>query len=392
MIGTGRDGAQIGEDFVRRASTPAEDPEAIATLARALGPGPFALVLIFASPEADLARLPAEAARAFPGAAIAGCTTAGEITGAGYEEGAVVAIGFAAEQFAAETVAIRDLRHLDAGDLAAALGRARERLAAAHPEFSEEFALLLVDGLSVMEDELAARLAAGLGSAPLIGGSAGDGARFGRTFVMEGDALLGDAAVVSLVRSACPVRVFSVDHLEPTGRRMVVTEADPHRRIVRRINAEPAAREYARLLGKDPQQLTPFTFAAHPVVVRMGERHHVRAIQQVGADGDLLFFAAIDEGVVLTLAEPRDMASHLAGELERLSRPGRPLAILAFDCVLRRLEAQEKQQLGAVSELLRRHGVTGFSTYGEQRGPIHVNHTMTGMAFYPPGARLEGQS
>lgn len=392
MIGTGRDGAQIGEDFVRRASTPAEDPEAIATLARALGPGPFALVLIFASPEADLARLPAEAARAFPGAAIAGCTTAGEITGAGYEEGAVVAIGFAAEQFAAETVAIRDLRHLDAGDLAAALGRARERLAAAHPEFSEEFALLLVDGLSVMEDELAARLAAGLGSAPLIGGSAGDGARFGRTFVMEGDALLGDAAVVSLVRSACPVRVFSVDHLEPTGRRMVVTEADPHRRIVRRINAEPAAREYARLLGKDPQQLTPFTFAAHPVVVRMGERHHVRAIQQVGADGDLLFFAAIDEGVVLTLAEPRDMAGHLAGELERLSRPGRPLAILAFDCVLRRLEAQEKQQLGAVSELLRRHGVTGFSTYGEQRGPIHVNHTMTGMAFYPPGARLEGQS
>ena len=392
MIGTGRDGAQIGEDFVRRASTPAEDPEAIATLARALGPGPFALVLIFASPEADLARLPAEAARAFPGAAIAGCTTAGEITGAGYEDGAVVAIGFAAEQFAAETVAIRDLRHLDAGDLAAALGRARERLAAAHPEFSEEFALLLVDGLSVMEDELAARLAAGLGSAPLIGGSAGDGARFGRTFVMAGDALLGDAAVVSLVRSACPVRVFSVDHLEPTGRRMVVTEADPRRRIVRRINAEPAAREYARLLGKDPQQLTPFTFAAHPVVVRVGERHHVRAIQQVGADGDLLFFAAIDEGVVLTLAEPRDMASHLAGELERLSRPGRPLAILAFDCVLRRLEAQEKQQLGAVSELLRRHGVTGFSTYGEQRGPIHVNHTMTGMAFYPPGARLEGQS
>lgn len=392
MIGTGRTGAQVGEDFVRRASTPAEDPEAIATLARALGPGPFALVLIFASPEADLARLPAEAARAFPGAAIAGCTTAGEITGAGYDEGAIVAIGFAAEQFAAETVAIRDLRHLDAGDLAAALGRARERLAVAHPEFSEEFALLLVDGLSVMEDELAARLAAGLGSAPLIGGSAGDGARFGRTFVMEGDALLGDAAVVSLVRSACPVRVFSVDHLEPTGRRMVVTEADPRRRIVRRINAEPAAREYARLLGKDPQQLTPFTFAAHPVVVRMGERHHVRAIQQVGADGDLLFFAAIDEGVVLTLAEPRDMAGHLAGELERLSGPGRPLAILAFDCVLRRLEAQEKQQLGAVSELLRRHGVTGFSTYGEQRGPIHVNHTMTGMAFYPPGARLEGQS
>jgi hypothetical protein len=44
--------------------------------------------------------------------------------------------------------------------------------------------------------------------------------------------------------------------------------------------------------------------------------------------------------------------------------------------------------IGAVSELLRRHEVVGFSTYGEQRGPLHVNHTMTGMAIYPPGARL----
>ena len=49
---------------------------------------------------------------------------------------------------------------------------------------------------------------------------------------------------------------------------MVVTEADPERRLVREINAEPAAREYARLVGKDPDQLSPFTFAAHPVVVR----------------------------------------------------------------------------------------------------------------------------
>ena len=46
---------------------------------------------------------------------------------------------------------------------------------------------------------------------------------------------------------------------------MAVTGADPARRIVRSINDEPAAPEYARLLGKDPAQLSPFTFAAHPV-------------------------------------------------------------------------------------------------------------------------------
>ena len=112
-------------------------------------------------------------------------------------------------------------------------------------------------------------------------------------------------------RSRCPVEVFKTDHLVPTETRMVVTSADPARRIVREINAEPAAREYARLLGKDPEQLSAFTFAAHPVVVRIGGQHHVRAIQRVAENGDLIFFSAIDEGVILTLADPSDMIAHL---------------------------------------------------------------------------------
>jgi hypothetical protein len=28
--------------------------------------------------------------------------------------------------------------------------------------------------------------------------------------------------------------------------------------------------------------------------------------------------------------------------------------------------------------------VIGFSTYGEQIGALHVNHTMTGVAIYAP--------
>ena len=50
------------------------------------------------------------------------------------------------------------------------------------------------------------------------------------------------------------------------------------------------------------------------------------------------------------------------------------------------MEAQEKQKTGAVSALLRRFGVVGFSTYGEQVNSMHVNQTMTGVAIYPPDA------
>ncbi|MDO9524029.1 MAG: FIST N-terminal domain-containing protein, partial [Gemmobacter sp.] len=252
------------------------------------------------------------------------------------------------------------------------------------PEWEHEFAFLMVDGLSAKEDELTTAIAAGLGPVPLFGGSAADGTRFAQTFVIHDGRALRNAAVLAFVRTACPVRVFNLDHLLPTAIRMVVTQADPRRRIVHQINAEPAAQEYARLLGKDPGQLTPFTFAAHPVVVRIGGKHHVRAIRQVADNGDLVFYSAIDAGLVLTLAEPQDIVAHLEQELSILNTGEAPDAILACDCVLRRMEAQEKQLAGKVSDILRRHRVIGFSTYGEQLNAMHVNQTMTGVAFYRP--------
>ena len=52
--------------------------------------------------------------------------------------------------------------------------------------------------------------------------------------------------------------------------------------------------------------------------------------------------------------------------------------------MLRRIEAEEKQLFGKISDILRRHNVTGFSTYGEQIASAHVNQTITGVAIYPP--------
>ena len=371
---------------LRTAHVPADDPAALTRLAASLGDGPLALVMLFSAPFDGARHLPALAAAVFGDTPVIGCTTAGEISSEGYCEGEIIAIGLPAEHFIVDQILVPDLGDLRPDDLVGQVIRSRLKLAHRKPDWSGDFAFLLVDGLSIREDELASVLASGLGAVPMFGGSAGDGTRFHETLVFHGGRALTNAAVLTFVRSACPVRVFSLDHLLPTGHRMVVTEADPARRIVRQINAEPAAQEYARILGKDPDQLTAFTFAAHPVVVRIGGRHHVRAIQRMAPNGDLIFFSAIDAGLVLTLAEPLDMVSHLDSELQKLAAHGAPDAILACDCILRRIEAEEKQLFGRISELLSKHKVVGFSTYGEQLGAMHVNQTMTGVAIYPPKA------
>ncbi|MEZ5913223.1 MAG: FIST N-terminal domain-containing protein [Paracoccaceae bacterium] len=379
------------EDFLRAAGgslrtahCAAQRPDALDVLAAGLGPGPLALVILFASPEADCRQLPEHAAKAFPGTPVIGCTTAGEISHEGYTEGEIVAVGLPSENFAVELMPIADLDAIDRDSLVGGMIRSRMSVGARHPDWPGEFAFLLIDGLSVKEDELTSAMASGVGPVPLFGGSAGDGTRFSETFVFFDGKAHSHAAVVAFVRTRCPVKVFNFDHLHPTGRRMVVTRATPARRIVHQINAEPAAFEYARILGKYAGDLDTFTFAAHPVVVRIGGRHHVRSIQRMLPDGDLVFFSAIDEGLVLTLAEAEDMVAHLERELNALSENGPPDAILACDCILRRIEAHEKQMFGQISNLLAQHRVVGFSTYGEQLGPMHVNQTITGVAIYPP--------
>lgn len=375
-------------DIVRRAEAPAADADAaVAALAEGLGPGPFAIVILFISSDADKETVARAAAARFAPAPVIGCTTAGEISANGYASGEVVALALPEAQFSAYVTVIDDLGALTPRALAADLMSARAEQAQEQPDWPYEFAFLMVDGLSLKEDELVAGLSAALGPTPLFGGSAGDGMNFGETFILAGGRLLSNAAVIALVRTVCRVETFRIDHLKPTTQKMVVTGADPARRIVTEINAEPAAREYARVLGKDPEQLSPFIFAAHPVLVRIGGEHFVRAIQQVAPNGDLIFFSAIDEGLVLTLAEPDDIAPHLDARLNGLSSQGRPDAIIACDCILRRVEAEQKQEVRQVSDVLSRHRVVGFNTYGEQSGGAHVNQTMTGIAVYPPACR-----
>lgn len=368
------------------AEVSASHPDPLSVLCAGLGETPFALVILFVSHAANLSRLVSRLPETFANVPVIGCTTAGEISAAGYDSETIVAVGLPAQDFAVDTILVPDLSALDQMALIGRLIRSRAALTLRRPDWPSEFVFLMVDGLSVKEDELTSALAAGLGPVPLFGGSAGDGTRFKATYILAGGQMMQNAAILAFVRTRCPIRVFSLDHLVPTERRMVVTEADPLHRTVRQINAEPAAREFARLVGKDPEQLTTFTFAAHPVAVRLGGKHHVRAIQQVAENGDLVFFSAIDEGLVLTLAEPLNMVRHLEDELGALARPRPPEAILACDCILRRMEAEQKQMTGQISTILRRHHVIGFSTYGEQMNSMHVNQTMTGVAFYRPDA------
>ena len=330
------------------------------------------------------ARLQAEC----PGLEVTGCSTAGEITPEGILDGDILFVLFPRETFTISTLVIDDLVG-GMGEIAAKVSSLRESHAgiASSTDHDRKFALCFIDGMSNAEESVTAAIFWGLDDIPLIGGSAGDHMEFRKTFVLAGGSATSGRAVIHLMSTSLPFQIFKSDNFIPSSRKLVVTASDPDRRIVYEFNAAPAADEYAAAIGLDPQSLTAMSFASHPVVVRVGGEYFCRSIQKVNPDRSLTFFCAIDDGVVLTVAQARGMVESTRSTLGDIAgRLGGIDVVLGFDCILRRLDAQNRQVFRGMSDLYKDNRVIGFGTYGEQYQSMHLNQTLTGIAFGKPSA------
>nr|WP_246551040.1 FIST N-terminal domain-containing protein [Bradyrhizobium liaoningense] len=344
----------------------------------------LALVLVFLSPRYDPHRFIAEITRHFADAPVCGCTTAGELAPDGWDENSVVAMTFSQADFNAVVRPILNLANFHVEDGRRIGSELRHELLRTTSEVSgrNPFGLVLIDGMCRREEAVMSALYASLDNIPIVGGSAGDGLRFERTWVFFDGKAHTDAALLILLNTSLPFRVFKCDNFEPTAQKMVVTEADIEQRVVKELNAEPAAAEYSRAVGIIDAKLDPFSFASHPVLVRVGGSYYARSIQRVDPDGSLRFFCAIDEGMVLTTATSCSLVGATRDAFaETRDQIGDVSLYIGFECLLRRLDAEQHQLSREMSELYRQNRVVGFHTYGEQFGSMHVNQTFTGVAI-----------
>lgn len=352
---------------------------AVAEFAGALGPDTLDAVIFFCSSDYDLPVLGQALKQAFT-CPLVGCTASGQIGPGGFERVGILGIGFRGGG-----IRLRPYLLAPLSDLAAQTFRVVETVR----EESERrpgvnrFGLLLVDGLSMLEERLVASLYQGVGNIPIIGGSAGDDLRFESTHVYDGDGrFLSNAAVFAMVECDAPVATMKVQHFYPTDNELVITSADPERRIIYEMNGEPAATAYADALGISVQDLTPAVFSVHPLVLTFGEEPYVRSIQRFDDDLSLTCYCAIEEGLIVTIGAPSDPQQTLEKAFEDVHRyVPEPSVILSCDCILRRLEFEGEGIDKAMGALMAKNRVFGFSTYGEQYNGVHVNQTFTAVAI-----------
>jgi hypothetical protein len=365
-------------------SSHASSRQAVAEIRAQLDGADLQHIVAFFGIDHDAEVLAAALGEAFPRVPISGCSTAGEIGPSGMMQGGLLLIAFPREGFNVHSELIADIDRFGVEHATGAVRRLKARVARSSRRVRPDnmFAMLLVDGLSNAEENVVAAINWELDDIELVGGSAGDGICFERTVMIHNDAVAHRAAILMMIESDFPFRVFKTQNFEPTAIKLVVTAADTENRIVYELNAEPAAREYATAIGLLPDDLGPFSFASYPLVVKVGGDYYCRSIRNMNPDGSLSFFCAIDEGLVFTVARPRDILSSTESTLQELDAAlGGIDLVVGFDCILRRLDAETRQIRHQMDELYMKYAVAGFHTYGEQYNAMHLNQTLTGIAF-----------
>lgn len=342
------------------------------------------LAVFFCSSFYDLDKLGSRVWERFGDINIVGCTTAGEIGPGGYLSRSVSAFSLGGPGFTVATGCMDELSRftLPAGRrLAYGL---LNRLIAQKVDISagKTFAFLLIDGLAMREEVVTSAIHVALSDMPFFGGSAADDLVLEKTLLYHRGAFRSDRAILSLVSTTRKFEVFKTQHFVESGDRFVITAADSAKRIVTEINGEPAAQEYADMVGVPVSELCGSLFASHPLILTVRGSAHARPVRSANDDLSMSFSAAVEQGSILTIGRPLDIVDDLRRLLDDIrARIGRPALLIGCDCCYRRMELEQTGRKEFVGDMFRECNAVGFATYGEQFGALHNGHTLSGVAI-----------
>jgi len=374
-------------------STATDTAQAVSELRDAiLGPD-TAFVTVFCSTRHDAAELERELAAAFAGISLVGCTTCGEMSGLGYSDGGLVGISFPRQSCLTASRLLPRISAFNATEAQDVVAELLEdlRRAGGAPSAANTFAMLLIDPLAIMEERIAGTLAVELAGIALFGGSAGDNLENRAPKVLFDGRFLRDAAVLTLIQTAHPFKVFATHHFVGSGQTAIVTGAVPEHRVITELNGVPAAEEYAHLAGLDLDRLRADQgkVAPPPLMVRVAGTYYTRSVDTILPNNTLLMACIIDEGVPLSVGTSVGLRENLDALFADLDRTVGPTeVVIGVDCLWRKVDARSLGINAELGELYRSRNVIGFSSLGEQIGGMHVNHTLTGVALGHAAAAL----
>lgn len=332
----------------------------------------------------DVARVLAER---FPDSLVVGSTSAGEWINSTHQHGSLILLGIATPNIRWSVALAENLDQFSEEDADKVCSDLLAQLNIHFTDLNPErhFCLSFFDGLCKCEENVVSMISTRLANTPLLGGSAGDDLNFENTYILTNGKTCQNAAVFVLADSRLPFKAIKHQHFVTGDVETIISKADISERIVYHLDGIPAAERYAQLLDIDIDDLNALVFTNHPLIYQHQHECYVRSIAQRGENNSLVFYCAIEEGMILNLCSHRNMTQRFKQALEDITDTSNKIDLmLIFNCILRRLEAestdtiqQHASEIGAIS-----NHAFGFDTYGEQWNGLHINQTLVALAIY----------
>lgn len=328
------------------------------------------LVLVFGgSAYVDRPEPFAELQRAYPGAVLIGCSTAGEIVDARIEDD-TLAVAIVSLETGRVRAAQRSIA--GSGDSARVGAELARELAA--PDLAALF--VLSDGLAVNGSELVAGINSVVSPKVVVtGGLAGDGSRFARTWVLhDGRPRSCVLSAVGFYGSSVRVGHGSKGGWDLFGPERRVTRSTGN--VLQEIDGKPALALYKEYLGERASGL-PATGLLFPIALRAtsgAAKSLVRTILAVDeATQSMTFAGDVPTGATIQLMRANfdrlvGGAIEAAEQVETPASPRGDTLSIAISCVGRRLvlgERAEEEVEGTLQALRSGTRQIGFYSYGE---------------------------
>lgn len=328
------------------------------------------LVLVFGPPSVFAADGSAgELGGVFPGAAVIGCSTAGEVSMQGVEEGALVVTAVRLER-ARIIAGSTDLAGME--DSRAAGQRLAREIAA--PDLKA--VLVFGQGVNINGSALIDGMSDVLGtSIPVTGGLAGDNGAFVQTWTI-GSTGVSDCAIVAvgLAGEGLHVGHGSFGGWETFGPARKVTRCEGN--VLHELDGEPALGVYKRYLGEYARDL-PASGLLFPFAMIGDDFNAVGLIRTIlGIDeknGSLTLAGEIHQDGYLKLMHAStealvDGAEAAAKAVKAMTDLPAPALAILVSCVGRKLVMGDRvdEEVEAVAAVLGTETVrAGFYSYGE---------------------------
>lgn len=331
------------------------------------------MVVAFASPKTEPAKIGARLAQKFPNAHSLVSSTSGEFTEDGDGSGTVALFALAGDYKIFSGVG-----HNLAGDPEAAVAQALAGQPAEVHGYNHRASIVLLDALAGHGEEAALMLANTLGETPLVGGAAGDDLAMKQTLVGVGGNVQPDSIAVATIFSKVPLGIgVRHGHLPQGGPEHRVTRADGS--VVLEVDGRPAwdvwlerTGKRAKEIGLDPEGQPGGYLLRFEAGLRIGDEFKVRAPLAPRPGGGILFATPMLEGTLFHIMESDpskqvDSAVHAAREARTALGGAEVAGALVFDCICRKLILGDgySAMLGRVSAELGAAPLAGFATYGE---------------------------